>query len=119
MEDEILITCALRFDGHKYQQQTGFDAKKAIDSFFSNQQWGLRPLELLATFFLLQRSLYKYDLQYEPKDSNFRKVFRSLFFECVDLDIPEEYQQKEYVQAWDSQYKPDLENVKNIVKTNY
>jgi hypothetical protein len=105
-DDNILTACALRFDGYKYQRQTGFDPKQATATFFSTQRWELEPLEKLATFFLLQRSLYKYDLQYEPEDNKFRKAFRSLFSECVDLDIPLEYQQKEYYQNWESQHKP-------------
>lgn len=115
-DDDILSACALRFDGYKYQQQTEFDAKKVLANYFLNQQWELQPLELLATFFFLQRSLYKYDLQYEPKDSKFRKAFRSLFFECVDLDIPSEYQQQEYYQNWEKEYKPKAKELRKVIE---
>ncbi|MBW4686578.1 MAG: hypothetical protein KME40_16090 [Komarekiella atlantica HA4396-MV6] len=117
-DDDILTACALRFDGWKYQQETKFDVRIAIDSFFASQKWELQPLKKLATFFLLQRSLYKYDLQYEPNDRKFYKAFRTLFFECVDLDIPVEYQIQEYYKNWESQYKPDLEKLKNTMKGN-
>lgn len=114
-EDEILTACALRFDGYKYQTQTGFDPRIAIANYFQEGQWQLEPNQLLATFFFLQRSLYKYDLQQEPKDSKFRKAFRSLFFECADLDIPSQYQQSEYYQNWESRYKPNVEELKKLI----
>lgn len=42
----------------------------------------LEPVENLTTFFLLQRALNKWDLQYEAEDSKFYMAFRTLFLEC-------------------------------------
>ncbi|BAY14154.1 hypothetical protein [Calothrix sp. NIES-2098] len=101
MNDDTLNTCALRFDGYKYLQRTGFDPSKAIDNYFSSQKWDLQPLEKLTAFFLLQRALNKWDLVNEPRDGQFWKAFESLFNECKEMEIPEEYRQQEYCNKWE------------------
>jgi hypothetical protein len=98
--NDIMNACALRFDGYKYQQQTGFDPKKATAQYLTTRKWDLQPLEKLATFFFLQRALNKFDLQYEPRDGKYWQAFESLFDECKDVEIPEEYRQDEYYKAF-------------------
>ncbi|WP_131474256.1 hypothetical protein [Fischerella thermalis] len=92
--------CALRFDGYKYQKQTGFNPQEATTQYLATRKWDLEPLEKLATFFFLQRSLNKFDLQYEPRDGQYWQALESLFDECKDLEIPEEYRQNTYYEAW-------------------
>lgn len=59
-EDDVLIHCALRFDGWKYKEATGFDHFQALDCYWETGEWALQPEEQLCMFFLLQRGLYKY-----------------------------------------------------------
>jgi hypothetical protein len=78
-EDEILICCALRFDGYKYREMAGFDEEPPLREFFRTGRWSLTPLEQMTTFFMLQRGLYKWGLEYEPRNGRYWKAFRSLF----------------------------------------
>ena len=80
-ESQILNACALKFDGYKYQEEKSYDQRATIDNFFEHGQWDLEPVEKLTTFFLLQRALSKWDLQYEAEDSKFYMAFRTLFIE--------------------------------------
>lgn len=108
-ENDILITCALRFDGWKYQEATGFDHRKAIDDFFETGSWEIQTLERLCVFFLLQRGLCKWDLVYEPKHGKFWRAFRTLFFLVCREEIPAPYQIADYLEQWRRKYDPNLE----------
>ncbi len=115
-ENEILICCALRFDGWAYCSATGFDQRKAIDDFFETGRWELTDQEKLAVFFLLQRGLYKWDLVYEPKHGRFWRAFRTLFFEVCELDAGEPYRGMTYIEEWERDYKPILPQCIEVVR---
>ncbi len=108
VEDDILVVCALRFDGWKYQQATNFNQRKAIDQFFETGQWNISRDEQLATFFLLQRGLAKWNLVYEPKHGRYWRAFRMLFLLAHSYEIPEEYRLAGYYEQWEREYRPNL-----------
>ena len=114
-ESQILNACALRFDGYKYQEEKSYDHRAAIDNFFEYGQWDIEPIEKLTTFFLLQRALSKWDLQYEAEDSKFYMAFRTLFLECVELKIPVKSRIEDYYEEWKQEYDPRLEQVKKYI----
>lgn len=87
-EDDILITCALRFDGYKYREMASFDEEGPLQRFFETGRWHLSPLEQMTTFFILQRGIYKWGLEYEPRDGQYWKAFRSLFLLSYGHRIP-------------------------------
>lgn len=128
-EDEILTTCALRFDGYEYQEyreelDNEIDLEECLENFLGTNAWNLEDNEKLTIFFILQRSLFKWGLEGEPKDGKYWKAFRSLFLECVDLPIPSEYKREDYCQEWEENYQPNLEQVKAFIQdihdnTNY
>src|SRR6478672_8545134 len=62
VEDDILSCCALRFDGWKFREATGFNHVRAIDRFFETGWWPPSEYKRLASFFLLQRGLCTWDL---------------------------------------------------------
>ena len=107
--DDILTTCALRFQGWRYQEETGFDQAAAFDRYFETGNWSLTDNEKLAAFFLLQRGLSKWDLVTEPKQSRWWQAFRSLFLEVVHLPLPPKYRDDDYATRWEQRYLPRLE----------
>lgn len=115
-ERGILTRCALRFDGWKYAEQTGFDHRAAFDAFFATGKWSLTDQEKLACFFLLQRGLCKWDLVYEPLHGKFWRAYRTLFFEVCEMEPQEPFRDVRYVEEWDRDYKPALEKCIEIVR---
>lgn len=80
----MLMYCALRFDGYRYQQETDFDYQTALSIYMSTGDWSpLNELEQLTVFFMLQRYLYKwggdYLADYSPEWCGFRDLF---FLNC-------------------------------------
>lgn len=76
-EREITTCCALRFDGYKYQKETGFNPSLTFDKLFLGEEVG--ELDGLAAMFFLQRGLCKWSLVYETEDSKYYKLYRKLF----------------------------------------
>ena len=62
------------------------------------QPTGMTP-QKLAVFFILQRSLCKWSLVYEPSNGQYWRLFRKMFFDIVEIDFPEEYKWHEYYQS--------------------
>lgn len=119
-EHDILVCCALRFDGYKYQEEhPAFVPDQPIDDFLSTGQWVASEEELLAGFFFLQRALCKWSLVYEPMDGQYWQAFRSLFLQVNGLEIPEHYRKPEYCQQWDEQYRPQLEACVMLIQATY
>ena len=114
--NDVLTACALRFDGWRYQQDTGFDQKAAFDQFFRTGQWKLSAEEKLATFFMLQRGLNKWDLVYEPKHGRWWRAYRTLFFEAVHLDVPAAYRNGDWYDRWDRDYAGRLDQCIEAVR---
>ena len=115
-EEEILTACALRFDGYKYCDEMGFDYNKALDDYFENGTWGIKPIEQLATFFMLQRGLCKWNLEYEPQDGKYWMAFRSLFLQVCLMEIPEDYQHQQYCERWRDEFVPHFTETLEVVK---
>jgi hypothetical protein len=59
-EHDILICCALRFDGYKYDDDHDADVDALIHEFFRTGQWQGTDAECLNAFFHLQRSLFNF-----------------------------------------------------------
>jgi hypothetical protein len=108
-EREILTACALRFNGWQYVEEQQFDHRQAIQSFFETATWQLSQHEQLAVFFLLQRGLAKWDLVYESERGKFWRAYRSLFLRVYQYEIPSEYEILDYVQRWQQNFIPHLE----------
>ncbi|WP_228019646.1 DUF2281 domain-containing protein [Sphaerospermopsis sp. LEGE 08334] len=116
-EHEITTCCALRFDGYKYRQETGFDPKLAFDKLFLGEEVG--ELDGLAAMFFLQRELCKWGLVYETEDSKYYKLYRKLFLKYVDSEIPVQYRNEEWYNRWQDEYKPHIVEIKKFVQNIY
>ena len=115
-EDEVLICCALRFDGWKFIKDTGFAYEVALERFWATGQWELTPEEQLALFFMLQRGLYKWGLEREPRRGKYWRAFRSLFLEVYGYAIPDPYQHPQYLAEWAQRFEPTLPEWVNLVQ---
>jgi hypothetical protein len=101
---EILTACALRFDGYQYEKDSGFDGGPAIQTFRDSRKWDLSDSEKLTCFFLLQRSLCKWDLVQEPRDGRWWQAFRAMFLEVIDFEVPVKYRHPSYFEQWGERY---------------
>lgn len=102
--DEILIHCALRFDGYKYKEASGFQARPALDRYLETGKWDLSIFEKMAVFFSLQRGLYKWGLERTEQDHPYRVAFRELFFELARLPVPPDYELSGWIEKWHDRY---------------
>ncbi len=118
-EDDILITCALRFDGYKYREMAGFDEEKPLQQFFETGRWHLSPLEQMTTFFILQRGLYKWGLEHEPRDGRYWKAFRTLFLLSYGHRIPHAFRptDPDLYARWKYRFVPRLAECVSLVRS--
>ena len=107
-EGDVLTCFALRLDGLKYQTDTGFMLDGIIERYWQTGVWPSSDLEKLATFFMFQRGLCKWDLIYEPKHGKYWRTFRELFFLVAPLPVPGKYRDPEWYRRWKQQYHPHL-----------
>jgi hypothetical protein len=117
-EDGILIACALRFDGYKYREMAGFDEERPLQRFFETGRWDLSPLEQMTTFFILQRGLYKWGLEHEPRDGRYWKAFRSLFLLSYGHRIPHAFRptDPDLYARWKYRFVPRLAECVSVVR---
>ncbi len=78
-EDESLCACALRFDGHRYTEATGFDFGAAFERFVATGQPPNDRDKQMAIFFLLQRGIYKGNGYLLPTTDRHWWAIRELF----------------------------------------
>jgi len=115
-EDDILIACALRFDGYRYLQDHPFDHERALADYRKTGEWHIAPLEQLTVFHLLQRFLYKWGGETLLRTSAMWKAFRSLFLLVCEYEIPEQYRNREYYDQWLQRYAPHLADHAALVR---
>ncbi len=117
-EDDILIACALRFDGYKYREMAGFDEEKPLRQFFKTGRWNASPAEQMTTFFILQRGLYKWGLENEPRDGKYWKAFRSLFLLSHGHRVPHAFRPRDLdlYTKWKLRFVPRLAEVVAFVR---
>ena len=118
-EDEILIACALRFDGYKYREMAGFNEERPLRQFFETGRWDLTPLEQMTTFFILQRGLYKWGLESEPRGGQYWKAFRSLFLLSYGHRIPHAFRpiDPDLYPRWKYRFVPRLAERVSLVRS--
>jgi hypothetical protein len=110
-EDEILCAFAQQFDGYKHEHVTG----RKIEQMEIPQD----TADQMQRFFMLQRYLYKWGGEYEPRDGETFQTFRKLFLLLSRQPIPVEYQKPEFCQAWVENFEPFLAQVEKVVEEQY
>jgi hypothetical protein len=76
-------------------------------------------LDGLAAMFFLQRGLFKWGLVYETEDGKYYKLYRKLFLEYVDSEIPAQYRNEKWYKRWQDEYKPHIVEIKKFVQNIY
>ncbi|MCL6431438.1 MAG: hypothetical protein K6V36_11370 [Anaerolineae bacterium] len=116
-EHEILRLCALRFDGWKYMRDTGFDWHEALQRYFTAGTYPSKREEQLCLFFMLQRAPYKWwDWGSVPLHRPHWRLFRSLFLLVHDYDVPQEYRQDDWSEAWERRIRPRLRECVDLAR---
>ena len=117
-EDYILINSALRMDGYKYRDETDLDTKVMAKSFIETGNFdAFTPLDKLAFFFLLQRWLCKWGGEYLPHNAYDWKMYRQLFLDTAEVEVPREFMPEEdsWWSKWKYRIKPRLDECVAIV----
>jgi hypothetical protein len=98
-EDQILTVCALRFDGWAYADQTGLSFPEATRRI-EDGQWPESREERLAIFFAYQRFLSKWGGEQLAKNGKIWRIFRTLFLDLHDAEIPEPFRSSDFLEQW-------------------
>jgi ADP-ribose pyrophosphatase YjhB (NUDIX family) len=118
LERDILTTAALRFDGYKYHEKTGFDHGLCINNCLLTQSLPDSHTDRLCIFFMLQRFLMKWGGDMLPvTDPNWR-LFRTLFLDLCNSYIPFDYRfikTGSYID-WEMKYSARAQECKAIVQ---
>jgi hypothetical protein len=115
-EDDILISFSLRFDGYKYMKEAGFKPEKVLSIIFKTGDYKISKEEQLTLFFWLQRGLYKWGLEYEPRNGGYWKVFRTLFLMTYKYKVPVKYRAGDSWKDWENEYKEILQECYDFIK---
>ena len=110
-ENKILVAWAMRFDGYRYQVDTGFDPNQFWDRYRETDSLdGAKLLDCLAAFFFWQRFLFKFGGESEAKTGPHWRFFRRLFLLTADLNVPQRYRgnesySPEWYEKWDRDFR--------------
>jgi len=117
IEKEVLSCAALRFDGYKYEQETGFDWDKACEVFFQTGELPKSKMEQMALFYMLQRFLFKWGGEMLSHEDPHWKLFRTLFLSVCTAYAPPYYRVTftDAYDRWPRDFFPRLKEYKAIV----
>jgi hypothetical protein len=124
-EDDILIYSAMRIDGYRYRDEVKFAPEPIVEAYKRGERYqDATDLDLLATFFLLQRFLYKWGGDSLPRTSLVWRAFRQLFLDTCDVEVPERYRTAEWESRWLYNILPRIDAYRSMiekthVQTNY
>lgn len=118
IESEILTAGALRFDGYKYAEQSGFDLDQASEEYFRSGKLPESELEQMTMCFLLQRFLMKWGGEYLSERSRTWKLFRYCFLNTCNLNVPLKYRSwsHSWYRRWEREYLPKWQECITIVQ---
>ena len=105
-EREIPDAWALRFDGYKYVEETGFDHLRAFERLDAEDVYPDRPEEQLALFFLLQRFLGKWGGERSSEQGRDWRHFRELFLMTHSYEVPARYRMDGWYERWARDCRP-------------
>jgi hypothetical protein len=109
--DDVLTTCALRFDGWAYFERCGDEQLFVTlsDRYLATLRMSSDKNENLAVSFGLQRYLYKWGGDYLPESSREHQGFQFLFLHLYQAEIESDLRNEEYWGLWQSRYADQAE----------
>ncbi len=121
---EIEWTCALRFDGYKYEEAVGLDDAGGgfsllVDPIVETRSLHEDPLKNFAAFFALQRFLHKWGGEHYTKYSQHHIAYDFLFLECYRRDVPAEFVDAEYQRKWQGLSQDEVEAAAAFVRNSF
>ncbi|MEW6156092.1 MAG: hypothetical protein AB1813_01590 [Verrucomicrobiota bacterium] len=120
-ENDIFTCCGLRFDGYRYIEMSGFDAEGNLEQAFKTQSSPKDELQRLTLFFVLQRILFKWGGEREPRDGRYWRLFRELFLQVAPLHVPVEFRPQD--DSWRLRrryvYRPRLDETIAFVQNTH
>jgi hypothetical protein len=123
VEDDILMNCALRFDGWQYEIDTGLynnaGLQSLVEPILEGRRFHSDPNDNLAAFFGIQRYLYKWGGDRLAPHSREHVAFRLLFLDVYRYEIPEKYRNEPYWQEWEDAYRPRQEHYAAIIRETF
>ena len=115
-EDEILMSCALRFDGYRYWDARRADAPDGLTALgdlvrfvVERREFFADPSDNLAAFFALQRFLGKWGGESLSAHSDEHVVYRLLFLHLYREEISPEFRLADYFERWERDFRPHRE----------
>lgn len=115
-ESECLMVCALRFDGHKYMEDTGYALWPDQTVAIEEGRLPERTEERLTQFFALQRALSKWGLEQAMPWSKYYRAYRRLFLSVYDSEVAEPYRALGYYLRWSVRFAPHRAAYADLVR---
>lgn len=109
----IEITCSRRFNGYRFEEETGFRPPLAL--LLEGQDVELSLDEKMDTFFAIERMWYWGVGSPTPAKM---LLYETLFFELCESEVDPCYRHEDYCRWWDTYYKPRLAEVRELVRQN-
>ncbi|NLG28990.1 MAG: hypothetical protein GX557_13845 [Chloroflexi bacterium] len=124
---DIMSTCALRFDGYRYESTSplcqGYATLGGLSRLFAPV---VEALTLyaddnlnFAAFFGLQRYLCKWGGEYLTEYSDEHFAFDFLFLHLYHLDVPDAFRNLEYCAEWQMQSHDQIEWAAHFVRKSF
>ncbi len=118
-EDDFLMTCALRFDGYKYNEEMGRQSREPRLEMSEIAQRLMKTKEFfddinenLWAFFIMQRG-FKWGGEFLTRYSDEHLVYMMLFLHVYREEIHRDYQYSDFgcFTKWEREYKPVREKL--------
>jgi hypothetical protein len=98
----IELTCALRFDGYLYIEETDQQFPQLNEPIVDSQRMHEDPLKNFAVFFALQRFLHKWGGERLTKYSSEHHAYDLLYLHLYKIETPPEYAHPRDARRWDA-----------------
>ena len=115
-ESDVLIAFALRFDGEKHHEEHAFSPPVSDAPALSAAIEGMSVPERMATFFLLQRFLFKWGGEYLPMHGAAWHTFRRRFLMTCHEKVPQEYRPWGEYDAWAETWAGATAKAESVVR---
>jgi len=121
-----MSTCALRFDGYKYEDVagiaepgiTGASLRRLIDPIVQTRILHADDDMNFAAFFGLQRYLHKWGGEYLTKYADEHIAYDFLFLHLYARDVPETFRFADYCDAWQRDFAWRKEEIAGFVRNS-